>query len=169
MKKPELRLISKTTEHDLFDDLDQLRVTPAEAAELERARLDRLRREKERQRQLGSDDLNADRAPTQSKPVRSRLPRAAAPFVRIWPTRWADSRLYPAHTRLHHLLIHLSREGRDQVKLTVAVAEMAKISRWHRSRHARHLERLGLVRIEHHNPGLLVLTVLSDPIVRDSR
>jgi hypothetical protein len=99
------------------------------------------------------------------KPV-NRLARATTSFVRVGPTRWADCRLYPAHTRLHHVLIHLSREGRDPVELTTAVAEMAKISRWHRSRHARHLEKLELVHIERHNQGLLVLTVSPDPIVQ---
>jgi hypothetical protein len=100
-----------------------------------------------------------------ARPRRERLPRADRTFVRIWASDWADSRLYPAHTRLYHVLIHLSREGRkNPVELTATVAEMAKISRWHRSRHARHLERLGLVRIEHHNPGLLILTVLAASI-----
>jgi hypothetical protein len=101
------------------------------------------------------------------KPKRERLPRATAPFVRIWSSCWGDSRLYPAHARLFHVLIQLSREGRkNPVELTAAVAEMAKISPPHRSRHARHLEKLGLVCIERHNQGMLILTVIPDPIVR---
>jgi hypothetical protein len=166
MKKPELRLISKTTEHDLFDDLDQLRVTPEEAAELERARRDRLRREKKRQRHAGSDELDADRPPPQSKPVRDRLPRAEFPFVRVWLPRAVDDRLYAAPARLWHVLLQLSREGRKTVRLTSEVAEAARVAARHKSHLARRLEKLGLVRIERSGQSALNLNVIADPLTR---
>jgi hypothetical protein len=148
MKKPELCLVSNTTDHDIFNDLDQLRVTPEEAAELERARLDRLRREKEQQRQGGSDDFDAARAPPQSKPVRDRLPRAEVPFVRLCLPRAVDDRLYSAHARLWHVLLQLSREGRETVRLTSEVAAAARVAARHKSHLARRLEKLGFVHIE---------------------
>jgi hypothetical protein len=116
---------------------------------------------------LGPDDeLPPRRSEAKAKAKRERLPRAADPFVRIWISRWADSRLYSPHARLYHVLVHLSREGRkNPVELTVAVAEMADISPRHRARLARRLEKLGLVHIERRNQGLLMVTVIPDPIV----
>jgi hypothetical protein len=92
-----------------------------------------------------------------AKPARPRLPRSYKPFTRVFHS-WIG--LFPPRSRLLLVLIYRSREGREKVQLTAAIAAEAGIPSPDKSRYARELEQLGLVRVERDGQAVLTLTAL---------
>jgi hypothetical protein len=92
-----------------------------------------------------------------TKPARPRLPRSDKPFTRVFHS-WIG--LFPPRSRLLLVLIYRSREGREKVQLTAAIAAEAGIPSPDKSRYARELEQLGLVRVERDGQAVLTVTVL---------
>jgi hypothetical protein len=104
--------------------------------------------------------MYAPERPEKRSRKRERLPLSDEPFTRVFHSWLANHRLFPPHIRLLIVLVLLSREGREPVRLTAEVAGEAGIPNRDKSRYARDLERLGAVHVWREGQRALVLTVL---------
>src|SRR5215469_9104305 len=88
-----------------------------------------------------------EEAGSEIKPQRARMRQICDPFVRVKLSWITDPGLFTARGRLFLWLLHQSRWGQHEVRVTAARAAEIGISARNQSRHVRQLEGDGRVRV----------------------
>jgi hypothetical protein len=114
----------------------------------------------DRYAELEQQTLTDDEDEAETKLPRTRMPHLRDRFVRVKEAWIEDRSLFTAKGRLFLQLLHESRWGQREVRVTATGAAKIGITHRHQSRYVRELERDGRVSVDRTWPRTLTVTVL---------